>query len=84
MDLNNVVFSKVGEVAKLLQTKLGGSWKIEDIVVGAQVRISNDKGEETVANVELGKYRIKDGDLNPVLTLGQKDIEARIKEANSK
>ena len=84
MDSNNLILSKVLELEKAMTAQTGETWSVEDLTILAQIRLSNDKGEETQATLEVGKCRVVDGDLSQVKIIGQRELEARIKEVNSK
>lgn len=79
MDLTKVVLDRVIELESTLSKKTGQRWEAEDLSIVAQVRLSNDAGEATIATIEVGKAKVIEGELTPIKMLGQKELEARIK-----
>lgn len=79
MDITKIVTDKASELEKMLSTKTGQCWSIDDLNIMAQIRLSNEEGEATIANIEIGKAKFDSGVLVAVKMIGQKELDARIK-----
>jgi hypothetical protein len=83
MDIDNTILDKAVEVETVLSKKTGQRWAIGDIILVAQINVSNDAGEATIANVEVGKCKIVQGVVVPIKLISKKELEDRMNAVKS-